>query len=104
MYESDLSEIQIDEVHTLDAQFKERLKKYLLSKNKPFTVQGSLDDAKERGVVLYPVSFKEILSNLSLYFDFISKATLCFRESRSSFRQCSFLQRIHTKIPFQSSL
>ena len=65
VYESDLSEIQIDEVHTLDAQFKERLKKYLLSKNKPFTVQGSLDDAKERGVVLYPVSFKEILSNLS---------------------------------------
>jgi 2-oxoglutarate ferredoxin oxidoreductase subunit alpha len=65
VYESDLSEIKIDEVHTLDAQFKERLKKYLLSKNKPLTIQGSLDEAKERGVTLYPISFKEILANLS---------------------------------------
>ncbi|MGI0007822.1 MAG: 2-oxoacid:acceptor oxidoreductase family protein, partial [Nitrosotalea sp.] len=65
VYETDLSEIKIDEVHTLDAQFKERLKKYLLSKNKPLTIQGSLDDAKERGITLYPVSFKEILANLS---------------------------------------
>ncbi len=65
VYESDLSAMQIDEVHTLDAQFKERLKKYLLSKNKPLTIQGSLDAAKERGVTLYPVSFKEILANLS---------------------------------------
>jgi 2-oxoglutarate ferredoxin oxidoreductase subunit alpha len=65
VYESELSETQIDEVHTLDAQFKERLKQYLLSKNKPFTIKGSLEEAKERGVTLYPVSFKEILSNLS---------------------------------------
>ncbi len=65
VYESDLSGLKIDEVHTLDAQFKERLVKYLLSKNKPLTIQGALDAAKERGVVLYPVSFKEILANLS---------------------------------------
>jgi 2-oxoglutarate ferredoxin oxidoreductase subunit alpha len=65
VYESDLSGIKIDEVHTLDAHFKERLEKYLLSKNKPLTIQGSLDAAKERGVTLYPVSFKEILANLS---------------------------------------
>ena len=65
VYESDLSEIKTDEVHTLDIQFKKRLEAYLSSKNKPFTIQGALDAAKERGVTLYPVSFKEILGNLS---------------------------------------
>ena len=65
VYESDLSAIKIDEIPTLDAPFKSRLKKYLESKNKPFTIQGLLDDSKERGVMLYPVSFKEILANLS---------------------------------------
>jgi len=65
VYESDLSAIKTDEVHTLDAQFKKRLETYLSSKNKPFTIQGALDAAKERGVTLYPVSFKEILGNLS---------------------------------------
>ncbi len=65
IYESDLLATKIDEVPTLDDAFKERLKKYLLLKNKPLTIQGSLDAAKERGVVLYPVSFKEILANLS---------------------------------------
>ncbi len=65
VYESDLAPMKIDEIPTLDAPFKARLKKYLESKNKPFTVQGLLDDSKERGVTLYPVSFKEILSSLS---------------------------------------
>src|SRR5689334_4769923 len=65
VYESELTAMKIDEVHTLDAQFKERLQKYLVSKNKPFTIQGLLDEAKERGVTLYPVSFREILANLA---------------------------------------
>jgi 2-oxoglutarate ferredoxin oxidoreductase subunit alpha len=65
VYESDLSAVKVDEVPTLDIQFKGRLKKYLLSKNKPLTIQGLLDEARERGIVLYPVSFKEILANLS---------------------------------------
>jgi 2-oxoglutarate ferredoxin oxidoreductase subunit alpha len=65
VYESDLYAVKVDEVPTLDIQFKERLKKYLLSKNKPLTIQGLLDDAREKGIVLYPVSFKEILANLS---------------------------------------
>lgn len=65
VYESDLSAVKVDEVPTLDILFKERLKKYLLSKNKPLTIQGLLDDAREKGIVLYPVSFKEILANLS---------------------------------------
>lgn len=65
IYESDLSQVKADEVATLDQPFKDRLVKYLGSKNKPVTVQGTLDAAKERGVTLYPVSFKTILSNLA---------------------------------------
>src|SRR3989475_12902252 len=65
VYESDLASIKTDEVPTLDPPFKDRLEKYLGSKNKPLTIQGMLDFAKERGVTLYPVSFKTMLSNLA---------------------------------------
>jgi 2-oxoglutarate ferredoxin oxidoreductase subunit alpha len=65
VYESDLAPIKVEEVPTLDDQFKERLVKYLASKNKPLAIQGALDAAKEKGVQLYPVSFKTILSNLA---------------------------------------
>ncbi len=65
VYESDLEKVKTDEIPTLDKPFKERLEKYLLSKNKPFTVQGVLEVAKDRGVILYPVSFKTILSTLA---------------------------------------
>ena len=65
IYESDLAPTKVDEVPPLDQPFKERLTKYLTSKNKPLTIQGALDAAKERGVQLYPVSFKTILSNLA---------------------------------------
>ncbi len=65
VYESDLVSIKADEVPTLDPEFKDRLEKYLGSKNKPVTIQGMLDSAKERGITLYPISFKTILANLA---------------------------------------
>jgi 2-oxoglutarate ferredoxin oxidoreductase subunit alpha len=65
IYDSDLDKITTDEVHTLDNYFKERLHQELESKNKPFTIAGVLEIAKEKGVRLYPVSFREILSNLA---------------------------------------
>ena len=65
IYDSDIAETKTDAVHTLDAPFKERLHKELESKNKPFTVAGVLEIAKEKGVLLYPVSFKSILLTLS---------------------------------------
>lgn len=65
IYDSDLDEIDTDRVHTLDPPFKERLHQFLESKNKPFTIAGVLEIAKEKGVKLYPVSFKSILENLS---------------------------------------
>jgi 2-oxoglutarate ferredoxin oxidoreductase subunit alpha len=65
IYDSDLQETKTDAVHTLDAPFKERLHKELESKNKPFTIAGVLEIAKENGVKLFPVSFKSILETLS---------------------------------------
>ena len=65
IYDSDLEKIAIDSVHTLDNYFKQRLEKELESKNKPFTIAGVLEIAKEKGVKLYPVSFKNILASLA---------------------------------------
>ena len=65
IYDSDLDAVTTDEVQTLDAPFKNRLHNTLKSKNKPFTIGGVLEIAKERGVKLYPVSFRQILSNLA---------------------------------------
>ncbi len=65
IYDSDIVETKTDTVRTLDAQFKERLHKELESKNKPFTVAGVLEIAKDNGVLLFPVSFKSILQTLS---------------------------------------
>jgi 2-oxoglutarate ferredoxin oxidoreductase subunit alpha len=65
IYDSDLEETKTDAVHTLDAPFKERLHKKLELKNKPFTIAGILEIAKENGVKLFPVSFRSILETLS---------------------------------------
>ncbi len=65
IYDSDLENITTDSVHTLDNYFKERLHQELESKNKPFTIAGVLELAKEKGVNLYPVSFKSILASLA---------------------------------------
>ena len=65
IYDSDLAGIKTDSVRTLDAPFKERLHKELELKNKPFTVAGVLEIAKDNGVNLFPISFKSILETLS---------------------------------------
>ena len=65
IYDSDLEKISTDSVNTLDNYFKERLHQELESKNKPFTISSVLEIAKEKGVHLYPVSFKSILANLA---------------------------------------
>jgi len=65
IFDSDLEQISTDSVHTLDNYFKERLHKELESKNKPFTIKGVLEIAKEKGVKIYPVSFKTLLANLA---------------------------------------
>ncbi|MDH5463233.1 MAG: 2-oxoacid:ferredoxin oxidoreductase subunit alpha [Nitrosopumilus sp.] len=65
IYDSELEGIDTGKVHTLDTPFKDRLHQYLESKNKPFTISGVLELAQEKGVALYPVSFKNILEKLS---------------------------------------
>ena len=65
IYDSDLEKTTTDEVHTLDFSFKSRLEKYLESKNKEFSIKGILETAKERGVTLLSVSFRELLSKLA---------------------------------------
>ena len=64
IYDSELEDVDTDKVRTLDLPFKERLHKFLESKNKPFTISGVLETAKEKGVKLFPVSFKSLLESL----------------------------------------
>ena len=50
IYDSELEDVDTtDDVHTLDPPFKERFHKFLESKNKPFTISGVLEIAKEKG-------------------------------------------------------
>ncbi len=65
IYDSDLEKTTTDEVHTLDIYFKTRLENHLKSKNKEFSIKGILEIAKDRGVTLLPVSFRELLSKLA---------------------------------------
>jgi len=65
LYDSDLDEVTTDDVHTLDGPFKKRLDDHLKSLDKPLTIAGILQVAKEKGAHLYPVSFSSILSALA---------------------------------------
>lgn len=62
IYDSDITQTKIDEVHTIDAQYKSRLIKKLGPNP---TVQSVLDFAKKNGAKLYPISFKTTLSNIA---------------------------------------
>lgn len=62
IYDSDLAQTSVDEVHTIDTPYKSRLEKQLGPKP---TIQMALDFAKNHGSVLYPISFKTILANMA---------------------------------------
>ena len=65
IYDSNLEDISIDDVRTIDDAFRNRLCKKLESENLPFTIAGVLDAARKKGVKLFPVSFKGILADLA---------------------------------------
>lgn len=65
IYDSDLEKTSTDDVTTLEYDFKERLHCRLETKNKPFTIKGVLETLQERGVKVYPVSFRDILASLA---------------------------------------
>jgi 2-oxoglutarate ferredoxin oxidoreductase subunit alpha len=62
IYDSDIAQTKIDEVHTIDAEYRSRLIAHL---HKAPTVQDVLDVAKNNGVNLYPISFRTVLSNMA---------------------------------------
>lgn len=65
IYDSELGDIDTSKVRTLDDPFRSRLHRALESKQKPFTVQGALEAARDRGAKLYPVPFRDILESLA---------------------------------------
>ncbi|MEO9310161.1 MAG: 2-oxoacid:ferredoxin oxidoreductase subunit alpha [Nitrososphaera sp.] len=65
IYDSELADVLADQVHTLDEQYKSRLVTHLASKNKKPIIKDVLDLAKEKGVKLYPISFKDVLSKMA---------------------------------------
>jgi len=65
IYDSDLEDVTTDRVLTLDSHFRGRLHDAIASHGKPFTIRSVLEIARERGVRLYPVSFKSILAGLA---------------------------------------
>lgn len=65
VYDSELADVHADQVHTLDGQYKSRLMAHLSSNNKKPIIKDVLDLAKENGVKLYPISFKDVLSKMA---------------------------------------
>jgi 2-oxoglutarate ferredoxin oxidoreductase subunit alpha len=64
IYDSHI-DANIDDIPTLEAAHKSRLLKFFNSKNMEPTVSSILDLAKENGVKIYPISFRDVLSNVA---------------------------------------
>ncbi len=65
IHDSSIVNTTIDEIPTLETGYRERLSKFFDSKGKEPTVSSVLDLAKENGVKLYPISFRDTLSNIA---------------------------------------
>lgn len=65
IYDSELEQVGTERVHTLDGPFEERLHGRLDDSGAERTVAGALQCARNAGVSLYPVPFKEILAKLA---------------------------------------
>src|SRR6476661_7353263 len=65
IYDSDLTNVTLDEVATLDDQASERIRKMLQRAGKPSTVQGILDYSSESGVFLIKIPYFQILKDFS---------------------------------------
>ncbi len=65
IYDQDLVNTTIQEVPTLDDQASKKITSMLEKANKPLTVQGMLDYAKDNGTVLYKVPYFQLLRDFS---------------------------------------
>lgn len=65
VYDSELVDVKIGEVPTLDDAFRDRLVGLLEGEGKPLTVQGILDYASGRGVNLFSIPYFQLLEEFS---------------------------------------
>ena len=65
IYDASIVNTTVDQIPTLEAIHKARLLKFFNSKNMEPNVSSILDLAKENGVKVYPISFRDILSNIA---------------------------------------
>jgi len=65
IYDASIVNTTVDQIPTLEASHKARLLKFFNSKNMEPNVSSILDLAKENGVKVYPISFRDILSNIA---------------------------------------
>jgi len=65
VYDSELVDVKIGEVPTLDDAFRDRLVGLLEGEGKPLTVQGILDYASGRGVSLFSIPYFQLLEEFS---------------------------------------
>jgi len=65
IYDSSIVNTTVDEIPTLEAIHKVRLLKFFNSKNMEPNVSSILDLAKKNGVKVYPISFRDILTNIA---------------------------------------
>jgi 2-oxoglutarate/2-oxoacid ferredoxin oxidoreductase subunit alpha len=65
VYDSELIDVKIGEVPTLDDAFRDRLYGLLEQEGRPLTVQGILNYASERGVSLFSIPYFQLLEEFS---------------------------------------
>lgn len=65
VYDSELIDVKIREVPTLDDAFRDRLVGLLENEGRPLTVQGILDYASDRGVSLFSIPYFQLLEEFS---------------------------------------
>ena len=65
IYDASIVNTTVDQIPTLEASHKARLLNFFNSKNMESNVSSILDLAKENGVKVYPISFRDILSNIA---------------------------------------
>jgi len=65
IYDTDLDDVSASDIPTIDQPFLDRLNSLFAGKNMEPTISSMLKIVQERGVKLYPVSFKSILAELA---------------------------------------
>jgi 2-oxoglutarate/2-oxoacid ferredoxin oxidoreductase subunit alpha len=65
IYDSTLTQMTVQEVHSIDYHASERIAKMLQAHSKPVTVQGMLDYAKDNGAILYKIPYFSLLKQFS---------------------------------------